>query len=200
MPQLGQVRWGSVLIFLTTPPRPQPKAAPSSAERCELGQHSSWRTVFLLHEQSSVAPTLAHQIGFQNKFPAARVPWRRRLREALRARADLQAEAKKRMFSEALSARAEPGNRSRRFPRPSGPNTMATLGSKPGMILPHEQPRKTTVSGWEPYKKTGSGGVLACAIGAHPMAFLGAASIQIVDGVEVDLRKAITPRRRFLEF
>jgi hypothetical protein len=28
LPQLGQVRWGSVLIFLTTPPRPQPKAAP----------------------------------------------------------------------------------------------------------------------------------------------------------------------------
>jgi hypothetical protein len=27
------------------------------------------------------------------------------------------------------------------------------------------------VSGWEPYKKTGSGGVLVCAIGAHPMAF-----------------------------
>src|SRR6516164_9143012 len=86
LPQLGQVRWGSVLIFLTTPPRPQPKAAPRSAERCELGQHSSWRTVFLLHEQSSVALPLAHQIAFQNKFPAARVLWHRRLREALRAR------------------------------------------------------------------------------------------------------------------
>ena len=46
LPQLGQVRWGSVLIFLTTSPRPQPKASPRSAERCELGQHSSWRTVF----------------------------------------------------------------------------------------------------------------------------------------------------------
>ena len=74
LPQLGQVRWGSVLIFLTILPRPQPKAAPRSAEQCEPGQHSSWRTVFLLHEQSSVALTLAHQITFQNKFPAARVP------------------------------------------------------------------------------------------------------------------------------
>ena len=98
LPQLGQVRWGSVLIFLTIP-RPQPKTAPRSAERRELGQHSAWRTIFLFHEQSSVALTLAHQIAFQNKFPAARVPWHRRLREALRTRPNLKAEAKKRMFS-----------------------------------------------------------------------------------------------------
>src|SRR6516165_12238607 len=72
LPQLGQVRWGSVLIFLTTLPRPQPKAAPRSAERWNSHQHSSWRTVFLLHEHSSIASTVAHQIAFQNKFPVAR--------------------------------------------------------------------------------------------------------------------------------
>jgi hypothetical protein len=48
----------------------------------------------LLHEQSSVTITLAHQIAFQNKFPAGRVSWHRRLREALRACPDLQAETK----------------------------------------------------------------------------------------------------------
>jgi hypothetical protein len=55
------------------------------------------------------------------------------------------------------------------------------------------------VSGWEPYKKTGSGGVLVCAIGAYSMAFWGRFN-PIVDGVEVDLRKAITPRRPFWNF
>jgi hypothetical protein len=57
LPQLGQVRWGSALIFLTTPPRPQPKAAPRSAERCELGQHrikSRFRTKFLSLESRGI--------------------------------------------------------------------------------------------------------------------------------------------------
>jgi hypothetical protein len=44
---------------------------------------------------SSIASTVAHQIAFRNKFPVARVLPHRRRREALRARPDLHAEAKK---------------------------------------------------------------------------------------------------------
>jgi hypothetical protein len=62
---------------------PQPAAIQPRTKWCEFGQDSAWHTSFLLHEQSSVALTLAYQIAFQNKFPAARVRWHRRLREAL---------------------------------------------------------------------------------------------------------------------
>src|SRR6516165_4128199 len=70
-----------------------------SAERCELGQHSSWLLFSCCASDSSIELTLAHQIAFQHNFPAARVPRHRRLREAFRARPDLKTEAKKRMFS-----------------------------------------------------------------------------------------------------
>jgi hypothetical protein len=39
VPQLGQVRWGSVIIALAAPEsQPEPKATPRSTEWCEIGQ------------------------------------------------------------------------------------------------------------------------------------------------------------------
>ena len=55
LPQLGQVRWGSVLMDLTAlQPQSEPKATPRSTEWCEIGQHGAWHTVVPLHEQSRV--------------------------------------------------------------------------------------------------------------------------------------------------
>jgi len=48
--------------------------------------------------------TLAHQIAFQNTFPAARVPWHRRLRRS--SPDTFRSEGRS---EEALSAGAEPG-------------------------------------------------------------------------------------------
>jgi len=40
LPQLGQVRWGSVFMGLTAlQPQSEPKAAPPSAEQCESSHH-----------------------------------------------------------------------------------------------------------------------------------------------------------------
>jgi hypothetical protein len=51
LPQLGQMRWGSVLIALTAlQPHSEPKATPHSTQ-CESGQHSAWQTVVPLHKQ-----------------------------------------------------------------------------------------------------------------------------------------------------
>jgi len=51
LPQLGQVRLGSVLMALTAlQPQPQPKATPRSNEWCEIVQHSAWQTVVPSHE------------------------------------------------------------------------------------------------------------------------------------------------------
>jgi len=42
LPQLEQVRWGSVLMDLTAlQPQPEPKATPRSTEWCEIGRHSA---------------------------------------------------------------------------------------------------------------------------------------------------------------
>jgi len=52
LPQLGQVRWTSVLIVLAAlQPQREPKVTPRSTEWCEIGQHSAWHTVVPLHEQ-----------------------------------------------------------------------------------------------------------------------------------------------------
>ena len=51
LPQLGQVRWGSVLMFLTAlQPQSRRKAIPLSAGWCEIGQQGFWHTVVPLHE------------------------------------------------------------------------------------------------------------------------------------------------------
>jgi hypothetical protein len=53
LPQLGQVRWGSVLMALTVlQPQSEPKATPRSTEWRESGQHSP--TVVPVHKQLRV--------------------------------------------------------------------------------------------------------------------------------------------------
>jgi hypothetical protein len=56
LPQLGQVRWGSVLMALTAlQAHSEPKATPcASTEWCKSGQHGPWRTVVPLHKQLRV--------------------------------------------------------------------------------------------------------------------------------------------------
>jgi hypothetical protein len=73
LPQLGQVRWGSVLMALISlQPRSEPKATPRFTEWGESGQYSAWQTDVPFHEQFANYLTLAHQITFRNKFlPAA---------------------------------------------------------------------------------------------------------------------------------
>ena len=40
LPQLGQVRWGSVLMDLTVlGPQSESETTPSSSDYCEIGQH-----------------------------------------------------------------------------------------------------------------------------------------------------------------
>jgi hypothetical protein len=55
LPQLGQVRWGSVFMVLTAvQPQPEPKATRRSTEWCQIGGHGSWQTVVLFHKQLRV--------------------------------------------------------------------------------------------------------------------------------------------------
>jgi hypothetical protein len=43
LPQLGQVRWGSVLMVLAgLQPQSEPKATPRSTESREIVQHGFW--------------------------------------------------------------------------------------------------------------------------------------------------------------
>ena len=51
LPQLGQVRWGSVLMGLTAlRPQSEPKTTPRSTEWCESGQQGPWQTVVPFHK------------------------------------------------------------------------------------------------------------------------------------------------------
>jgi hypothetical protein len=53
--QLGQVRWGSVIMALAAlQSQPEPKATPRTTEWCEIGQQGFWHIVVPLHEQSRV--------------------------------------------------------------------------------------------------------------------------------------------------
>jgi hypothetical protein len=55
LPQLGQVRWGSVLMDLTVlQPQSEPKTTPRSAQWCEIGQHGTWQTVLPFQKQLRV--------------------------------------------------------------------------------------------------------------------------------------------------
>jgi hypothetical protein len=55
LPQLGQVRWGSVLMSLTAlQAQPQPKATPRSTDWREIGQHGFWKTVVPFHRQLGI--------------------------------------------------------------------------------------------------------------------------------------------------
>jgi hypothetical protein len=72
LPQLGQVRWGSVIMALAAlQSHPEPKATPRSTKWCEIGQQGFWHTIVPLHEQLLVL--LQREIALRNKIPAARV-------------------------------------------------------------------------------------------------------------------------------
>ena len=74
LPQLGQVRWGSVLMFLTAlQPEPKPSATPRSTEWCEIRRHSAWHTFVPLHAELGVSLLLARQGPFRNKIPTGGV-------------------------------------------------------------------------------------------------------------------------------
>src|SRR5271165_52461 len=61
LPQLGQVRRGSVLIVLAAlQPQPEPKATPRSTEWCESGQHSAWHSVVAFHKRMRYITALNH--------------------------------------------------------------------------------------------------------------------------------------------
>jgi hypothetical protein len=51
VPQLGQVRWGSVLMVLAAlQPQFEPKPTPRSIEWCESAQRGPWQTVVPFHK------------------------------------------------------------------------------------------------------------------------------------------------------
>jgi hypothetical protein len=100
LPQLGQVRWGSVLMGLTVlEPHSEPKATPRSTDWCEIGQYGPLHTVNPFHEELPVRLYWLVKSRFGTKFqplvlrvspvfilfgwllgpigvPAARQPWR----------------------------------------------------------------------------------------------------------------------------
>src|SRR5260221_6095791 len=70
LPQLGQVRWGSVLMTLTAlQPQPGPKATPRSAQWCQIGKHGPWQTVVPVPQANASSFRVALQITFRNKIP-----------------------------------------------------------------------------------------------------------------------------------
>jgi len=52
LPQLGQVRWGSLLMALAAL---QPQHHHARTEWCEIGQHGLWQTGVPLHKQLRIA-------------------------------------------------------------------------------------------------------------------------------------------------
>jgi hypothetical protein len=75
LPQLGQVRWGSVLIVLTLPsthsePRKKHHAC---TERCEIGQHGSLANCCPVSQAIASSFRVARHIAFRNRIPIAGV-------------------------------------------------------------------------------------------------------------------------------
>ena len=70
LPQLGQVRWASVLTVLAALQlQAQPRARPGSTERREIGQHGPWQTIVAFHKEFRVSPTITVENIFRNKIP-----------------------------------------------------------------------------------------------------------------------------------
>ena len=119
-----------MLIFLTTLPRPPPKAAPRSAERCELGQHSSWRSVFLLHERfecctdTSVSNRISEQISCRSR-PVAPATARS---SPGTPRSEGQSEEEDVFVGAIRPCRARESKS--QVSSPSGPNTVATTTAR----------------------------------------------------------------------
>jgi hypothetical protein len=56
LPQLGQVRWDSVPMFLTAlHPQSEPKATPPCTEWSEIDQRGPWQTLSPSHKQLDVS-------------------------------------------------------------------------------------------------------------------------------------------------
>ena len=69
LPQLGQVRWGSVLIVLTALDwQLQAKATARRTERCESGQYSAWQTIVPFHKQWRVTLSYSLKSHFGTEF------------------------------------------------------------------------------------------------------------------------------------
>jgi hypothetical protein len=69
IPQLGQVRWGSVLMDLTVLwPQIESKATPQSAEWCEIGQR---------HPRPNDGPASIASLCIQPRLSAFTVGWSR---------------------------------------------------------------------------------------------------------------------------
>src|SRR5262252_3038005 len=82
LPQLGQVRWGSVLMALTAlQSQRQPQQYHARTKWCEIGQHGPRQAVVPWHEQSRLTVTVPRQITFRNKIPARSRPAPRKLSE-----------------------------------------------------------------------------------------------------------------------
>jgi len=74
LPQLGQVRWVSVLIVLTDlQPQSEPKGTLRSTEWCEIGLQSAWHSVVLLHGNRVFRDTSAsYHVSEQNSCHGSR--------------------------------------------------------------------------------------------------------------------------------
>src|SRR6476646_9831520 len=67
LPQLGQVRWGSVIMALAAlQPQPGPKATPRSTEWREIDQQGPWQTVVPFHKLVCSLYMLPVVIGTKN--------------------------------------------------------------------------------------------------------------------------------------
>ena len=74
LPQLGQVRWGSVLMGLTAlQPKSKPKATPRSTEWCRKRPARPLANCCLVAQAIAHYVILARQITFRNKIPIAGV-------------------------------------------------------------------------------------------------------------------------------
>jgi hypothetical protein len=71
LPQVGQVRWTSVLIVLAALQlQAQPRTTPGSTESREIGQHGPWADCSPVPQAIAYSFTLARQVTFRNKIPA----------------------------------------------------------------------------------------------------------------------------------
>jgi hypothetical protein len=74
LPQLGQVRWGPVLMGLSAlQPEFEPKATPRSTKGCQKRQARPLANRCPVAQAIAHYVTLARQITFRNKIPTAGV-------------------------------------------------------------------------------------------------------------------------------
>ena len=78
LPQLGQVRWGFVLMGLTVlQSQPESKATPTSNECAKSGQHVPWQIICPVSQAIASSFRVARHITFRNRIPIVGVLRRR---------------------------------------------------------------------------------------------------------------------------